>query len=188
MVLNKTLENATDNLEIDANSFDLMVTFKEGIGGYYPEIEGMNELELALKNIKSYYIKETEFYDVVTLDMTIEDAYKLIRELNKSPSEFIRKAVLIDAIVPSTMNQIIDTAIEVASIKVSKKETFSVKCELRSKHLESLGELINEIPSGVCKKLNLEYVNKDPDWIILIEELGMKTAIAIQHPDEIFIN
>ena len=49
MVLNKTLENATDNLEIDANSFDLMVTFKEGIGGYYPEIEGMNELELALK-------------------------------------------------------------------------------------------------------------------------------------------
>ena len=57
--------------------------------------------------------------------MTIEDAYKLIRELNKSPSEFIRKAVLIDAIVPSTMNQIIDTAIEVASIKVSKRNIFS---------------------------------------------------------------
>ncbi|HHX99976.1 MAG TPA: hypothetical protein GX531_01155 [Methanothermobacter sp.] len=188
MVLNKTLENTTDNLKNDVNSFDLMVTFKQGIGGSYPEKGGMNELELILKNMKSYYIKETEFYDVVTVDLTIEDAYNLIQELNKLSSKHIQKAVLIDAIVPSTMDQIINTALEVTSIKMSKKETFSIKCELRSKHLESLGEVINEIPSEVHKKLNLECVNENPDWIILIEEFGTKTAISIQHPDEIFIN
>lgn len=184
----KIMEKPVDSLESEIDSFDLIVTFKEWIDGSYPEIDGINELELALKNLKSYYIKETEFYDVVTLDLAIEDSYEVIQQLNKSSPQFIKKAVPIDAIVPSVSDQIIDTALEVASRKISNRKSFTVKCEIRSKYHEPLNELIEKIPNKVCGKLNLEYVHQNPDWIILIEELGQNTAIAIQNPDKIHLN
>lgn len=177
-----------DSLESEADSFDLIVTFKEWIRGSYPEIDEINELELALKNMTSYYIKETEFYDVVTLDLTIEDPYEVIQQLTKSSTEFIKKAVPIDAIVPSASDQIIDTALEVASNKISKGKSFTVKCEIRSKYHASLSEVIEKIQDAFGRKLDLEYVNQNPDWVILIEELGNTTAIAIQRPDKILIN
>lgn len=184
----KLLENPVDSLESEVDSFDLIVIFKEWIGRSYQEIDGINQIEIALKNMKSYYIKETEFYDVVTLDVAIEDPYEIIQQLNKASTEFIKKAVPIDAIVPSDSDQIINTALEVAARKISKGKSFTVECELRSKYHESLSEVREKITDEICKRLNQEYVHQNPDWIILIEELGENTAIAIQHPDEILIN
>ena len=188
MESNKIGEKTLNSLESEVDNFDLIVKFKECIGGSYPEIEGINEIESALKNMKSYYIKETEFYDVVTLDLAIEDPYEALQNLAKSSTEFIEKVVPIDAIVPSAPKNIIDAVIHVASIKIKKEESFTVQCEFRSKYLESLNKVMNKVPCEVCRKLNLEYVNKNPDWVILIEELGKKTAIAIQQPEEILIN
>ncbi|BDZ71283.1 THUMP domain-containing protein [Methanobacterium petrolearium] len=185
---NKVMEKAVERFEKEVESFDLLVTFKEDIKSLYSEDDMINQIELALDNVKSYYIKETEFYNVVTLDLEIDDSNEIIQSLTESSPEFIEKAVPIDAVVPSISDNIISTAIEIAAMKMTGEESFTVNCELRSNHTEPLKEVTNKVPCEVCRKLNLEYTLETPDWMIIIEELGENTGIGICRPDEILIN
>ena len=141
MKTNRIVEKAVNSLEKEVDSFDLLVTFKEGIEGVYSEINGMNEIELALNNVKSYYIKETEFFNAVTLDLAIDDPAEVVHNLTKSSSESIQKAVPIDIVVPSTSDNIINATIQIAVRKIAKKESFTVECELNSKFTEPLNEV-----------------------------------------------
>ncbi len=188
MQIENIVEKTVELFENEAETFDVIITFKEWIGGSYPEVEGINQVELALKNIESYYIKETEFFEVVTVNLVNEDPNHVVKQLTKSPTDSIKKAFPIDIIVPSVSDKIIDTTIEVAETKIAKEKSFTIVCELRSKYSDSLNQLAEMIHLKVCKKFNLKYVNKNPDWIILIEELGKNTAIAIQHPHNVLIN
>lgn len=188
MNTNRIVEKAVNSLEKEVDSFDLLVTFKEDLEGVYSEIKGMNEIKLAMHNVKSYYVKETEFFNAVTLDLAIDDPAEVVHNLTKSSSESIQKAVPIDIVVPTTSDNIINATIEIAAMKIAKEESFTVKCELRSKFREPLNDVTNKVPCAVCRKLNLEYTIDTPDWVIQIEELGKNTGIAICRPDEILIN
>lgn len=188
MFPNQVMEKTVKHLEKEVETFDLLVTFKEDINSLYSEDDMINQIELALDNVKSYYIKETEFYNAVTLDLEIDDSNEIIRNLTESSPEFIEKAVPIDAVVPSISDNIINTAIEIATMKMTREESFTVNCELRSNHSETLEEVTNKVPCEVCRKLNLEYTLETPDWMIIIEELGENTGIGICRPDEILIN
>lgn len=188
MQSNKMLEETVKDFEKEVDSFDVLVTFKEDIDGIYSKSNGIDEIELALYNITSYYIKETEFCDAVTLDLEIENSEDIIHNLTNSSSESIAKIVPIDTVVPSISENIINATIKLAAMKITKKESFKVNCELRSKYSEPLEEVSNKVPCEVCRKLNLEYTADNPDWMILIEELGENTGIAICRPDEIIIN
>lgn len=186
MKKNNELKKEVENLEKDLDNIELLVTFKEGKNGFNSEIKGMEEIELALKHMKSYYIKETEFYNSVIVDL-IDDPVEAVQLLRKTPTEAIKKAVPIDTVISSVKDNIIKAAIEISANKIAKKESFSVKCEFRSKFPNYVEDVINKVPSEVCRNLNLKYNDNNPDWMILIEEMGTITGIAIRRPDEILI-
>jgi tRNA acetyltransferase TAN1 len=182
-----SFKNQTSSFKNQRESFDLLVTFKEDLNGIAPEIRGIEEIELGLSNSSSYfYIKESEFFNAVTVDLYM-DTSQAVQKLAQTPTEAIEKAVPIDVVVPSITDNIIKATLEIAAVKIAKEESFTVKCEFRSRYSEPLDEVINKVHGEVCGKLDLEYTDKNPDWIILIEELGKNTGIAIRRPDEILI-
>jgi hypothetical protein len=63
MFPNQVMEKTVKHLEKEVETFDLLITFKEDINSLYSEDDMINQIELALDNLKSYYFKETEFYN-----------------------------------------------------------------------------------------------------------------------------
>lgn len=180
---NKFLESDIEN-EID--SFDMLVVFKEDSEGIMSEIKGIEEIELRLSETKSYfYIKESEFFNAVTVDLSMDNV-QAVKKLAETPTEAIEKAVPIDIVVPSTASNIIKAVIEIANKKIAKEESYSIEYVPRSKYLENLDKMRDKVPDEVSQKLNIKFKDKNTDWIVLIEELGKNTGIAVCRPYEIF--
>lgn len=148
---------------------------------------GLEEIENILSQTESYFfIKESEFIDVVTVDL--DNTMMAMEQFKKSPSVTIKKIVPIDLVVPSMKEKIIENIIELASEKIDEKNTFVVKCELRSmKYLPPSDELIQNISNELNLKMNINYNEKNADWVIAIEELGHITGISICKADNILI-
>jgi len=181
------------NTEQEIDTFDLLVSFKEDNNGFKedtginPEIRGIEEIKVALMN-KSFYIKESEFDDVVTLELSMNDPVKVVEQFAKTPTEVIEKVIPVDTVVPSTMEDIRKSILEYAATNMVPEGTFTVKCINRSKrYLDSSDEVVNQISSEICNKFNVNYDDKNTDWVIHIEEIGRMTGIAIRRPDEILI-
>ena len=119
-------------LEKIANSFVLLIEFKEdeklnnGINRILPEIKGIEEIETAMNNTDArFYIRESEFYDTVTVDLDMEPV-KAIKQLRKTPTVAIEKAVPLDSVVSSPLESVIKAILKVASMKIAKDESFTV--------------------------------------------------------------
>lgn len=186
-------------LEKIANSFVLLIEFKvdeklnNGINRILPEIKGIEEIETAMNNTDAwFYIRESEFYDTVTVDLDMEPMHA-IKQLRKTPTVAIEKAVPLDSVVSSPLESVIKTILKIASMKIAKDESFTVRCQFKGDRLKSIeninspDKLINHISNELCDELGLEYRDKNTDWIIQIEELGEDTGIAVCRPDEILM-
>ncbi len=172
--------------------FDMLVTFKEDLKGISPQMRGIQEIELVLGNIptndhtkSNFYIKESEFYNAVKVDLWM-DKQEAFQKIAQTPTEVIEKVIPIDTVVKSTSESILEAIIKIASMKISKEESFTVEGMLRSR-LESLNNTISTVPDVISKKLNIQFADENTDWIIIIEELGEDTGIAICKPEEILI-
>ncbi|BDZ68519.1 THUMP domain-containing protein [Methanobacterium ferruginis] len=175
------------NTEPEIDSFDLLISFKEGNDGSEEEVKGIEEIGVALEN-KRFYIKESEFDDVVTLELNTSDPVKLVEQFAKTPTEVIEKVIPVDTVVPSTMDNIRESILEFAATNMVPKGSFTVQCINRSKrYLEPSNEVVNQISTEISDKLNVNYDDKNTDWVIHIEEIGKITGIAIRRPDETLI-
>jgi len=186
--------------EKNVDCFVLMVKFKEdgdfaeyGIKGIKTEDKGIEEIETALTSTGAwFYITESEFYDIVTVEMNVNPA-ETINQLRKTSTIAIERAVPLDSVVSSPVESVIKDILKLASQKIDKNESFTVQCQLKDEGLRGLDsiispdKLINQISGELYDKLNLEYHNKNTDWIIQIEELGEDTGIAVCRPDEILM-
>jgi tRNA acetyltransferase TAN1 len=184
--------NQNESMNDIMESFDMLVTFKD-LNEISTQVMGIKEIELVLDNNNpingnyksNFYIKESEFYNAVKVDLYI-DKYEAVHKIAQTPTEVIEKAIPIDTVVKSTADNIIEAILEIASIKIAKEESFTVEGMLRSR-FESLNNTINSVPDLISQKLNLPFADKNTDWIIVIEELGEDTGIAICKPEEIII-
>ncbi len=187
-------------LEKEIDDFVLLVKFKDdrkfeesGIKGIKPEVKGIEEIETTLNsNDIWFYITESEFYNTVTVELDTKPA-KAISQLSKSPTVAIERAIPLDSVVSSPMESVIETILKLASLKIDKDESFTVRCELKGSGLKNTGsisspdKLTNLISSELYDELGLEYLDKNTDWIIQVEEMGEDTGIAVCRPDEILI-
>ncbi len=180
--------------EID--NFNLLIAFKEienldinEINTIQPEIKGMEEIENALNNTESFfYIKESEFYDVVTVDLDLNPTLA-IEQFKKMQTLAIKKVIPIDLVVPTLKEVIIKDILKIASSKIEKGESFTIKCELRNKkYIKSSQELINQISNEIHNQLGIQYQENNADWIVIIEELGTVTGIGIFRTEYMLIN
>lgn len=192
--------NKDQKFEKNTDSFVLLVKFKEDgefteyeINGIKPENKGIEEIETALNSTGAwFYITESEFYDIVTVEMDVNPT-ETINQLRKTSTIAIERAVPLDSVVSSPVKSVIKNILKLASRKIDKNESFTVQCGLKDeglrgiKSISSSDKLINQISRELYDELSLKYQDKNTDWIIQIEELGEDTGIAVCRQDEILM-
>jgi hypothetical protein len=155
-----------------------------------PEIKGKNEIKKVLKSMGIwFYIMESGFHHTVTVEIDTKPV-QVIEQFRKTPTMAIKKIVPLDGVVSSDHNDLINSIKEFASMKIENDESFTVILGSNGSNLEGIkspDELTTGISSGVSNGLNLQYQDKNTDWVIQIEELGNDTAIAVCRPDDILI-
>lgn len=166
---------------------------KDGFKKTYPEIKGQQELKKVLKAMGVwFYIMESEFYHTVTVELDTEPV-EVIKQFRQTPTMAIKSIVPLDSVVTSSSDDLITAIRELASVKINKKESFTVRLGFNGKKFEDMrgikspDKLTQGISSELCDGLNLQYHDENTDWVIQIEELGEDKGIAICRPDEILI-
>ncbi|CDG65188.1 hypothetical protein MBMB1_1087 [Methanobacterium sp. MB1] len=177
----------------------LMVKFRgrieeNGLENVKPEVLGEEEIEKIFNYLGIwFYIMQSEYFDTVTVEMDTDPA-KAIDELRKTPTVAIKRAIPLDSIVSAPPEMIISDIQKLVQAKVSKNESFTVKCKLRKngynfngkENLKTADLLSKKIVNTLCRELGLEHDDHDSDWIVQIEELGDFTGIAVCRPENIF--
>lgn len=155
-----------------------------------PEIKGKKEIKKVLKSMGIwFYIMESGFHHTVTVEIDTKPV-QVIEQFRQTPTMAIKRIVPLDSVVSSNHNDLIHNIKELASMKIENDESFTVILGSNGSNLEgtkSPDELTTGISSEVSNGLNLQYQEKNTDWIIQIEELGDDTAIAVCRPDDILM-
>lgn len=186
-----------------AEEFVILVKFEnneiyenEGQEKIYPEIRGKNELMKVLETIGiGFYIMESEFYDTVTVEINTEPL-QVIKQIQQTPTVAIKSIVPLDSVVSSSSDDLIATIKKLASDKIDKEQSFTVRLSSNGGKLRGIKfpeKIISKIYEELCNEFNLQnhdnlqYHDENTDWIIQIEELGEDKGISIFRPEEMLI-
>ncbi|AUB56438.1 MULTISPECIES: RNA-binding protein [Methanobacterium] len=161
-----------------------------------PEIKGKKELKKVMEAMGIwFYIMESEFYDTVTVEMD-EKPLPVIKQFRQTPTTAIKRIIPLDSVVSSASDELITTILELASVKINKEESFTLRLSSNGSKLRGI-KFPEKITSRICTELcnglklqyhdNLRYHDENTNWIIQIEELGENKGISICRPDEILM-
>jgi tRNA acetyltransferase TAN1 len=147
---------------------------------------GIEEIDMALKNDEQVLnIKESNFPNVILIDLAMEplDAVKL---LENAQTTVISKIVLIENVVRTRLDIILEKILDLASNRIVSGDTFKVICDLRGrKYIKSRDELIDKISDELVEKLDSKPDDSDADWVVQVEVVGENTGISILNPEMI---
>ncbi len=168
-------------------SFNLLVTLKgQKDVSSGQELLGLEEIEMALQGEeKVLNIKESNFPNVILLDLTMEplDAAKSLEEAQTTA---ISKIVLIESVVRTRLDIILDKIVDLAGDRVVSGDSFNVICDLRGrKYIDSKDEFVEKISDVLVEKFNLISNGSDADWVVQVEVVGENTGISILNPEMI---
>ena len=130
-------------------------------------------------------IKESNFPNVILIDLAMEplDAVKLLED---AQTTVISKVVLIENVVRTRLDIILEKIRDLASNRIVSGDSFKVICDLRGrKYIESREELIEKISEELIEKFDAVNNETDSDWIIQVEVVGENTGISILNPEMI---
>ena len=158
--------------------FDMVVVFNdEDNEDMDEELPGIEEIEHALEDIPEFYIKESEFLNVVLVELGT-DSVEAANKIRNSPTKIISRVVPINAVVETSLESIIKKIIELSLEKTKKNDTFRVNCIVmdndKVKCSETVKAVVNELD-----KINLCFNEKDPEWIINIAIIGENTGLSV---------
>ena len=141
---------------------------------------------MALKyHEKVLNVKESNFSNVLLIDLAMEplDAVKLI---GNAPTTVISKVVLIEKVVRTRLDSILEKVIDLAGDRVVSGDSFRVICDLRGrKYIKSKDELVERISDELIERFNLQYNGPDVDWVVQVEVVGENTGISMLNPEMI---
>jgi len=141
---------------------------------------------LALKyHEKVLNVKESNFSNVLLIDLAMEplDAVKLI---GNAPTTVISKVVLIEKVVRTRLDSILEKVIDLAGDRVVSGDSFRVICDLRGrKYIKSKEDLVERISEELIERFNLQYNGPDVDWVVQVEVVGENTGISMLNPEMI---
>jgi tRNA acetyltransferase TAN1 len=147
---------------------------------------GIEEIEMALQyDEKVLNIKESNFPNVILIDLAMEplDAVKLLED---AQTTVISKVVLIENVVRTRLDIILEKILDLASNRIVSGDSFKVICDLRGrKYIKSREELIDKISEELIEKFEAVNEDIDSDWIIQVEVVGENTGISILNPEMI---
>ena len=141
---------------------------------------------MALKDHeKVLNVKESNFSNVLLIDLAMEplDAVKLI---GNAPTTVISKVVLIEKVVRTRLDSILEKVIDLAGDRVVSGDSFRVICDLRGrKYIKSKEDLVERISEELIERFNLQYNGPDVDWVVQVEVVGENTGISMLNPEMI---
>ncbi|MGB7969676.1 MAG: THUMP domain-containing protein [Methanobacterium sp.] len=147
---------------------------------------GIEEIDMALQNDeKVLNIKESNFPNVILIDLAMEplDAVKL---LENAQTTVISKVVLIEDVVRTRLDIILEKIIDLATKRIVPGDSFKVICDLRGrKYIKSREELIEKISEELVEKFDAKTNGSDADWVVQVEIVGENTGISILNPEMI---
>jgi len=102
-------------------------------------------------------------------------------EIKKRPESFknLLRIIPLETTVPTELEEIVQTAQELAE-KIPEDESFRVTLEKRRTKLRSR-EVIDAVAERIDRKVNLG----EPDWVVLVEIVGVRTGVAVVPRDGI---
>ena len=147
---------------------------------------GIEEIDMALQNDeKVLNIKESNFSNVILIDLAMEplDAVKLLED---AQTTVISKVVLIEDVVRTRLDIILEKIIDLATNRIVPEDSFKVICDLRGrKYIKSREELIEKISEELIEKFEAKTNGSDADWVVQVEIVGENTGISILNPEMI---
>jgi tRNA acetyltransferase TAN1 len=140
------------------------------------EMFGDPDCESEITEIKGIIVVKTTLEPLLVID-------KLKELVASEPWQirYVLRVMPIEVVVPTDIDSIREEAKELASKRIKNVNTFRITVEKRHSPLASM-DVINAIAGEVGSKVDLE----DPDWIVLVEIIGVHTGISIIEPDQIF--
>jgi tRNA acetyltransferase TAN1 len=139
------------------------------------EMFGDLDSESEITEIKGIIVAQT------ALDpFLVVDKLKELVAIEPWQVRYVLRVLPIEAVVPTDIDSVRGAAKELAS-RIGSDDTFRITVEKRHSPLASM-DVINAIASEIGSKVDLE----DPDWVVLVEIIGVQTGISVIEPDQIF--
>jgi tRNA acetyltransferase TAN1 len=139
------------------------------------EMFGDLDSESEITKIKGIIVAQT------ALDpFLVVDKLKELVAIEPWQVRYVLRVLPIETVVPTDIGSIKGAAKELAS-RIGSDDTFRITVEKRHSPLASM-DVINAIASEIGSKVDLE----DPDWVVLVEIIGVQTGISVIEPDHIF--
>lgn len=168
-------------------NFDLLLALKRYKSQYESEeFLVIEEIESTLSNeVKSFYIKESEFYNTVLVELESDPLETALKLQNTSIND-LSQIVPIEEVVRTRPEYITEKVITRSREKMNPGETFVIRCNLRGKrYIESKEQLLRTIIPLLKKELQVETAKNKADWLIRIEVVGENTGISILRPSDL---
>lgn len=130
------------------------------------------------------YGEKTVFDGVVLIYTSLEpkDAIEIIR---KKPTSVIFKVIPIEMCVKTSLEEIVDKALELAKEYISKGDTFMVDCIRRGRLIQSSVIVEKTLGKEIVEKIGGIVSFRNPKYIIRIEIIGELTGISVLKRSEI---
>ena len=162
--------------------FDMVVKFSKSLDeeNYLDTSEepiGIEEIENGLVGTDpELYIKETEFLDVVLVELST-DSEVSADKLKDSHPKTISSIVPINKVVNTDPYEIVSNLKKMAIDKMDPGDSFTLENPLI--YQEDKNEYILDEAGNILKNLNMNRDNNNPKWKIYVEIIGENTGLSI---------
>jgi len=146
------------------------------------QYDAMWELEWAFG--EEAKIRKTRYPGVTLVNANVEmkEGIECIREYETTA---IYRVLPLERLVKTNTSEIMDEALALSKEKITKEDSFAVRCKKRGSPGFSSKDLERDLGSKICEEIgasvNLDY----PNWIVKIEVLGNRTGVSVLDPDDI---
>ena len=126
---------------------------------------------------EAYGIKTN--FDGVVLIYTKLDPFKALSIIRKNPTSVVFKVVPLERCVKTSLNNIVNTGLELAKKRIKKNNTFIVDCIRRGRYVESSVVVERTLGARIIKELGAKVSFKNPEYIVRVEVLGEIACISV---------
>lgn len=139
------------------------------------EMFGDSDSESEITEIKGIIVAQT------ALDpFQVVDSLKDLVAGEPWQVRYVLRVLPVETVVATDLDAV-KGAVKDLAPRIGSDETFRITVEKRHSALASM-DVINAVAGEIGSKVDLE----DPDWVVLVEILGVQTGISIMEPNQIF--
>lgn len=164
---------------MNTENFDLIIKVDEkNLSDENQEEKVLEQIGNQIKKLTSYYIKETEFFNIFMVELAKNDL-KTALKLAKSSNHDDYEVIPIESVVLTRPGKILNQIINMSKNRIKDGESFTIRCNILGKrYIKNKEEFINTVYKEI-EKLNGKPDGTHPDWIIHIEVIGENTGVSV---------